>query len=258
MPKINFLCVHKKNLRSKRLAPVLIKELIRRVHLQNIWQAVYTSLDVLPTPVTTCQYWGRMLNPKKLIDVGFSCLRDRMTMNRTVKLYKLPNAPVTPGFREMEPRDVPAVTELLRNYLCQFGVADDFDGNDVEHWLLPRKDVVHSYLVVSPETHDVTDFCSFYSTPFTILGTPNTTVECAYSYYNVVTKTSLPQLMKDALIVSKQKGFDIFYALDVMHNESFLKELIFDPGDDAHLYYYLYNYRLRCAMKPSELGLVLW
>ncbi|CAL9236935.1 unnamed protein product [Arabidopsis halleri] len=42
-----------------------------------------------------------------------------------------------------------------------------------------------------------------------------------------------------------------------MHNESFLKELIFDPGDDAHLYYYLYNYRLRCAMKPSELGLVL-
>lgn len=40
MAEINFLCVHKK-LRSNRLAPVLIKEVTRRVHLRNIWQAVY-------------------------------------------------------------------------------------------------------------------------------------------------------------------------------------------------------------------------
>jgi len=39
MAEINFLCVHKK-LRSNRLAPVLIKEVTRRVHLRNIWQAV--------------------------------------------------------------------------------------------------------------------------------------------------------------------------------------------------------------------------
>ncbi|EFH58230.1 hypothetical protein ARALYDRAFT_903890 [Arabidopsis lyrata subsp. lyrata] len=257
MPKINLLCVHKKNLRSKGLAPVLIKELTRRVHLQNIWQAAYTSLDVLPTPVTTCQYWVRMLKPKKLIDVGYSTLRERMTLSMTVKLYKLPDAPITPGFREMDRRDVPAVTKLLRNYLRQFGVATDFGEKDVEHWLLPRKDVVHSYLV--EETHDViTDFCSFYTVPLTIVGNPKyKTVECAYSYYNVATKTSFPQLMNDALIISKQKGFDVFYALDVMHNESFLKELKFDQGD-GQMHYYLYNYRLRSALKPSELGLVLW
>jgi hypothetical protein len=35
--EINFLCVHKK-LRSKRLAPVLIKEVTRRVNLQGIFQ----------------------------------------------------------------------------------------------------------------------------------------------------------------------------------------------------------------------------
>ncbi|AQK97757.1 Glycylpeptide N-tetradecanoyltransferase 1 [Zea mays] len=29
---------------------------------------------VLPTPITTCRYWHRSLNPKKLIDVGFSRL----------------------------------------------------------------------------------------------------------------------------------------------------------------------------------------
>ena len=36
MAEINFLCVHK-GLRTKRLAPVLIKEVTRRVNRENIW-----------------------------------------------------------------------------------------------------------------------------------------------------------------------------------------------------------------------------
>ena len=35
--EINFLCVHKK-LRAKRLAPVLIREITRRVNLTGIFQ----------------------------------------------------------------------------------------------------------------------------------------------------------------------------------------------------------------------------
>ncbi|KAG7644244.1 Myristoyl-CoA:protein N-myristoyltransferase C-terminal [Arabidopsis suecica] len=256
MAKVNSLCVHKK-LRSKGLAPLMIKELTRRVKLQNIWQAAYTSSHILSRPVTTSRDWVRMLNPKKLIDVGLTRLRDRMTMSRTVKLYKLPDAPITPGFREMERRDVPAVTALLRNYLSQFAVATDFDDNDVKHWLLPRENIVYSYVVVSPETHDVTDFCSFCNSSITIPSNRKyTTLECAYACCNVATLTSLSQLVNDALIVSKQKGFDVFYASDVMQNENFLKELRFYPlCRQSH--YYLYNYRLRNALKPSELGLIL-
>jgi glycylpeptide N-tetradecanoyltransferase len=52
--EINFLCVHKK-LRSKRLAPVLIKEVTRRVNLKGIFQAVYTAGAILPTPVASCR-----------------------------------------------------------------------------------------------------------------------------------------------------------------------------------------------------------
>lgn len=36
MAEVNFLCVHKK-LRAKRLAPVLIKEITRRVNLTGVW-----------------------------------------------------------------------------------------------------------------------------------------------------------------------------------------------------------------------------
>ncbi|GAA0184375.1 transferase [Lithospermum erythrorhizon] len=143
MVQVNFLCVHKK-LRSKRLAPVLIKE-----------------------------YWHRTLNPKKLIDVGFSRLGERMTMSRAIKLYKLSASTVTPGLRELKLRDVPAITRLLRDYLSQFVIAPYFDENDVEHWLVPRENVMNSYVVESPATHEITDFFSFYSLPSSILHNPN-------------------------------------------------------------------------------------
>lgn len=54
MVEINFLCVHKK-LRSKRVAPVLIREITRRVNMQGIFQAVYTAGVVIPKPVATCR-----------------------------------------------------------------------------------------------------------------------------------------------------------------------------------------------------------
>ncbi|XP_010479398.2 PREDICTED: glycylpeptide N-tetradecanoyltransferase 1-like [Camelina sativa] len=262
MANINFLCIDT-DLRSRRLAPILIMEVTRRVRLKNIWQAAYPSRDVVSRPVTTCQYWGRMLNPKKLIDAGYADLGERMKMSMAVKLYKVPDAPSTPGFREMGPFDVFGVTEFLRNYLSQFGIAACFDADDVEHWFLPREDVIHTYLVVSPETSEITDFCSFYTVPFTISDSDsrnpkNTTVQCAYSYYNVVTQTSLPKLMNDVLTVSKQKGVDIFYALDVMQNASFFTELKFRRSEGAHLHYHLYNYRLGSPLNPSEVGLVLW
>lgn len=78
--EINFLCVHKK-LRSKRLAPVLIREITRRVNLTGIFQAVYTAGVVLPKPITTCRYWHRSLNPKKLIDVSGSTLHSLNVTN---------------------------------------------------------------------------------------------------------------------------------------------------------------------------------
>ncbi|KAL4194524.1 hypothetical protein AMTRI_Chr05g59780 [Amborella trichopoda] len=112
------------------------------------------------------------------------------------------------------------------------------------------------FLCLNPETHEITDFCSFYI-PSSIFGSQNySTSKAASLYDNVVTQTPLLQLMNDAPIVAKQKDYDVFNALDVMHNESFLKELKFGPGD-GQLHYYLYNYWIRQALRPSELGLVL-
>ena len=89
MAEINFLCVHK-NLRAKRLAPLLIKEITRRVNREDIWQAVYTAGITIPTPFTGATYWHRSLNPKKLVDVRFSSLPSGTPMARYIKMHKLP------------------------------------------------------------------------------------------------------------------------------------------------------------------------
>lgn len=112
MAEINFLCVHK-DLRAKRLAPVLIKEITRRVNLHNIWQAIYTAGVTIPTPVANATYWHRSLNPKKLVEVRFSSLPPGTPMARYLKLQKLPAAPTIPGIRPMKTGDVGRVTELL-------------------------------------------------------------------------------------------------------------------------------------------------
>ncbi len=144
MVEINFLCVHKK-LRSKRVAPVLIREITRRVHLKGIFQAVYTAGVVLPKPVSTCRYlsgkinkglsligpaililfryWHRSLNPKKLIDVKFSHLARNMTMQRTLKLYRLPEETKTPGFRTLELKDIEQAYRLLNTVSLHQGLS---------------------------------------------------------------------------------------------------------------------------------------
>ena len=39
---------------------------------------------------THCSYWHRSLNPKKLVEVKFSHIGQKMTIARMIKLYKLP------------------------------------------------------------------------------------------------------------------------------------------------------------------------
>lgn len=58
-------------------------------------------------------YWHRSLNPKKLIEVQFSHLARNMTMQRTIKLYKLPETTKTPGFRKLTPADCPQAFRLI-------------------------------------------------------------------------------------------------------------------------------------------------
>jgi len=128
------------------VAPVLIREITRRVNMVGIFQAVYTAGVVLPKPITTCRYWHRSLNPKKLIETKFSHLTRNMTLQRTVKLYKLPTETKSP-LRPMIKADIPQAQELLAKYLQKFKLRPEFTVDDFEHWFLPRPGIIDSFVV---------------------------------------------------------------------------------------------------------------
>lgn len=48
----------------------------------------------------------------------------------------------------------------------------------------------------------------------------------------------------------------MFNALSILENSSFLKPLKFGIGD-GQLRYYLYNWRIREELPPSDIGLIL-
>eukprot|EP00830_Metopus_es_P016235 TRINITY_DN4958_c0_g1_i3.p2 TRINITY_DN4958_c0_g1~~TRINITY_DN4958_c0_g1_i3.p2 ORF type:complete len:340 (+),score=73.22 TRINITY_DN4958_c0_g1_i3:125-1144(+) len=56
MARVSYLCVHSK-LRTKRMAPVLIKEITRRINLKDVWQGIYATGIRVPSPVSESSYY---------------------------------------------------------------------------------------------------------------------------------------------------------------------------------------------------------
>lgn len=259
--EINYLCIHKK-LRSKRLAPVLIKEITRRCNLEGIYQAIYTGGTVLPTPVSTCRYFHRPLQWMKLYEVGFSPLPPKMTPSMMVKKNRVPEHTMTEGWREMQVKDVDGVRALLTRYLERFSLTQEFTREEVEHWFINKQQnkedqVVWAYVVDGKEKGAISDFASFYNLESTIIGLASQKhkmIKAAYSYYYATTaafeneeaglKDRLYKLIGDCLVEAKKAGFDVFNALSLLDNPLVLTDLKFGAGDGM-LHYYLYNWRTR-------------
>lgn len=224
--EINFLCIHKK-LRSKRLTPVLIKEVTRRCYLEGIYQAIYTGGVVLPKPVGTCRYFHRPLDWLKLYEVGFSPLAPGSTKTRMITKNQVPTKTSTPGWRRMRTGDVEPVRDLLHRYLARFQLTQHFSTEEIEHWLLNKtasKDdgqTVWTYVVEDPETKKITDLVSFYCLESSVIGhegkTDGTqTVKAAYLFYYASEtafaegergyKERLNYLIGDALVEAKKVG----------------------------------------------------
>ena len=77
----------------------------------------------------------------------------------------------------------------------------------------------------------------------------------AYSYYNVPVTQTMEELMRNAIILAKQKDYDVFNALDIQDNQPVFENLHFGIGD-GNLHYYLYNWRIQ-KLQPKDIGMVL-
>ncbi|KAK0521534.1 glycylpeptide N-tetradecanoyltransferase [Tilletia horrida] len=221
--EINFLCVHKK-LRSKRLAPVLIKEVTRQCHLTGIFQAIYTGGTVIPTPVSCARYYHRAINPRKLLQIGFSAIPKGMDPEAYYRRYEVPKQTSIAGFREVKDSDLAQAGRLLRRYLRRFDLAPRFNDEEVRHIFLSGRgtdvggkregQVTWTYVVEDSEGH-ITDLVSFYTLPSTVLAKgphePESLLNAAYLFYyatDAAFDTPTWSIPEPAGEVEKSKYFD--------------------------------------------------
>ncbi len=252
---IDFLCVHKK-LRSKRLTPVLIKEISRRAARKEYFQAIYTCGKYYQKELAKMCYFHRTINVQKMIDIEFQSLKQKMTMKLTKRLYALPEQP-TLNIRPLEEKDIPKVFSLFQSYISQFKVYPIFNEEDFRYWFLPKdKDILYCNVVLN-ETNDITDMFSFFCLPSKILKHKNkhSKFRSAFSFYNITTKTSYKDLIENSLIMAKNNNFDIYTCLDIMENETVFSELKFGRAG-GNLFLYLYNWQAP-ILEPKDVGVVL-
>lgn len=248
---INFLAIHTK-LRNRRLAVVMIQEVTRRIDAHGYFQAMYTSGTVLPRPVCTCRYHHRPLNYAKCIKSGFCALRPRQTVARMHKLYALPDTPPL-ALTPLVEADIPSVSALLRARQEDLELHLAWDEEETAHFMLSRPNILESYVLRDEASGACTDVCSFFHVPARM--SDGTVLHIAFAWYSVATSVTFEALMQSCLVLAKQKGADVFNALEIMDNAPIFQRLKFDRGTGT-LNYYLYN--MPCsAISASKLGILL-
>ena len=121
----------------------------------------------------------------------------------------------------METKDIPAVQSLLERYLNRFDMAPKFDKEEMAHWFFHDEkaveQVIWTYVIEDPTTHEITDFFSFYCLESQVIGNQkHDNVRAAYLFY-IATETAfaegekglkerLNHLVNDALILAKRVG----------------------------------------------------
>lgn len=258
MVQVNFLCIHKK-LRNKRLSPVLIKEITRRVNLHGqMFQAVYTAGTALPHPISTCRYYHRQLDIAKLVKCRFSSVPLNSSLSKMIKLLKIKENLCIESLEPMSEDDLDDVLQLLNSDLNKWTKFHPiFSKEELKHYFIPRDRVVYSYITRDSNTGRIDSFISFYELPSSVLNHPSiSTLKVAYLYYYAVpNQHRLITIMRTLLLKAKNSGFDVFNCLDTYRNQEFIKMLQFGIGD-GQLRYYLFNWATD-PLLPDQIGLCM-
>ncbi|OIR58249.1 MAG: glycylpeptide N-tetradecanoyltransferase [Amphiamblys sp. WSBS2006] len=241
MAEVDFLCLDR-SMRKKGIAPLLIREMGRRVNAKGCGQAVYTVGGRITRPFTAARYYHRQISIRKLLSVGFSVL----PRGSTVEEYEKMNRICVDGagvFRRTTKADVKTIKSLLDETKDRWEVRRVFSEEEIEYVFCSDGGVV------SLVSEDKDTFISFY-TVSTVAIKENTEILCGYIYYYAAKrKADLLGAVRSVLSLCQEMGVDVLNCLDGMENGVFIGELGFVPGDGM-LHYYLFNWKL--GYTPSE------
>ena len=225
---ISFLCIDS-NYRHKRLAEIMFKEMFRRTYLENVFQNIFVSKLLIPKPFAECSYYYK--------DLNYLAHKNEKKKIEEIKSNKSYN------FRLMEKRDVKSVCKLISDSQKKFKIYSIFSEEEVEHWFIPIKDVIYSF-VKEDQNGNITDFTSFYVT--NTLWDKYQEKWC-YIYFNIATSISSEELFENSLILAKQNGINFYICININNYENLCKKFKFnsnieEEGTYGSLKYYFNNF----------------
>ncbi|AFN82744.1 N-myristoyl transferase [Encephalitozoon romaleae SJ-2008] len=221
---VNFLCVAQE-MRGRRLAPILIKEITRRANVDGIFKGVFTSGTELFFNVSHGRYYHRPLNAENLFMSRFS---DRIMKIRETRVRR--------GTRIAEERDMKEIERLYMEESKRYMLYEEMGSSDIISALKPVKNVVYTY--VHEDDGCIDGFGAFLIIE-TIEKKSRRSVQGGYLYYRGGKDNT--KMVEDLIYFAQKEGCDVFNCLDIMENSLFLEGLGFFPGS-GELRYYLYNW----------------
>jgi len=239
---VDFLCIHHDH-RGKNLAPILVKELIRRGLTFGFNHAIFTCGEKRAcAPLGKLRFMHRPINVERLKKYNFWHSDD-------VKQYPIPKSKV-PGFREMRIEDLPSARKFLNKKLEQKRVHCVYSEESFKHIFMPWEDVMQTYIV--EKDGEVTDFISFYHVPSTCLG-KGKILSVWYLFHAYSDR--LLEVFNSSLHEMKSLGADVINFLNFGHFDELIDENV-ALGTGA-VEYYLYNWKFQKPCTRYSIGVNL-
>ncbi|TBU16643.1 N-myristoyl transferase [Ordospora colligata] len=221
---VNLLCVSRKH-RGKRIAPLLIKEIVRQANVDGIYRGVFTAGNELFSCVCVGRYYHRPLRMDRLVEAGFC---DRMVPVKKLEARK--------GTRLARSEDMEVIRMLYLKEITKHALHEEMDENITD--LRCLDDVIYTY--VHESVDGISEFGSFFVID-TVEKESGKKIRGAYMWYRG--GEDLRMIVNDLMYFAEKCGCDVFNCLDIMGNALFLKEHEFCIGTGV-LRYYLYNWKM--------------
>jgi glycylpeptide N-tetradecanoyltransferase len=247
---IDFLCTHKQ-LRKKRLAPVLIKEMYKRLStFQYDIGAWFVSNTHLPfnSTVKTSQILFRPLTLEKLSKTLFSGLSQGQLITLQQKYENIQPTDDLQYIRFANLEDIPMMMNIYENYCKKYRLCQTMNREEFEHYFLPNNEMIFTYVITNIQG-EIKDFISLHAF-WTNRGEKN-----AYLYYvSFINEDLLGLFMRNILFIMKCNGFDMIFTNDIMGVSRVFTELLDFKSLDEICNYYIFNYNTH-TIEKNECGM---
>lgn len=239
---INFLCISKDH-RRKGWAPLLIREITKRVNATGIYRAIFTTSDKLPFLAFSVNYRHRIINGEGLPRKQFCTVRD------LISTPSIPESPV--HLRRVRAHEMPLVHQMYAAKYKRLDVSVIFTPDQFVHCMKPREGLMECLV-----TEEVSEFISFFFLETEVITDEEKEdpIKIAYLYYHSCKnlRNTISSLME---YLKKETDCCVLNALPVEENDKdLLTELGFLEGDGI-LNYYFYNWKHN-QLTPQSTGFI--